>query len=162
MRIILKAIVMCGIFGFVCCHAGEKDIRVVVAEVVKVVDGDTINVIVANTNEKLKIRLYGIDAPERKQKFGKKAKDTLNRLIGEKIVTLYIFGDDKYQRKIAKVMHDDKYINLLMIRLGYAWYYEEFASDKDLMLAEEKARGQRVGLWNSKNNIKPYKFRDNI
>ena len=67
MRIRLKVCLICVIFSYVCCHVGEKDIRVVVAEAVKVVDGNTINVIVANTNEKLKIRLYGIDALERKQ-----------------------------------------------------------------------------------------------
>ena len=60
-------------------------------------------------------------------------------MIGEKIATLYIFGDDKYKRKIVKVMHDDKYINLLMIKLGYAWYYEEYAPDNELMLAEKKS-----------------------
>ena len=71
-----------------------------------------------------------------------KAKDTLNRFIGEKIVTLLIFGEDKYKRKIAKVIHNDKYINLLIVRCGYAWYYEEYAPDKDLAIAEKKAREQ--------------------
>ena len=66
MRIILKLCLMWVILGSVCCQTGEKDIRVVVAEVVKVVDGDIKNMIVANTNEKLRVRLYGIDSPERK------------------------------------------------------------------------------------------------
>ena len=57
----MKVFLLCVIFYSI-CYSVEKNIRVVVAEVVKVVDGDTINVIVANTNEKLKVRLYGIDA----------------------------------------------------------------------------------------------------
>lgn len=77
MRIILKVFMLCVILITVYCYCVEKEIRVVVAEVVKVVDGDTINVIVANTSEKLKIRLYGIDAPERKQKLGRKQKTHL-------------------------------------------------------------------------------------
>ncbi len=59
----MNVFLSCGIFGFYCCHAGEKNIRVVVAEVVKVIDGDTIILIVANTSEKLKVKLYGINTP---------------------------------------------------------------------------------------------------
>ncbi len=65
----------------------------------------------------------GLIRRERKQKYGNKARDMLNRLVGEKIVTLYIFGGmNKYKREVAKVVHDDRYFNPFMIRLGYVWY----------------------------------------
>ncbi len=87
MRIRLKIFLLCVIYNSV-CYSVEKDIRFVAAEVVKVVNGDTLNVIVANINEKLKVRLYRIYALVRKQRFVNKAKDALNRLVGDRIVTL--------------------------------------------------------------------------
>ena len=129
------------------------------AKVIAITDGDTITVL-TDTKEQIKIRIYGIDAPERRQAFGAKAKQFLSSLIFEGNVTIKPLGKDLYGRTIAKVYHADMDVGLTMIESGHAWWYQQYAKkDVDYKRAQERAKKQQLGLWADSNPIEPSKFR---
>lgn len=89
--------------------------------VVGVTDGDTITILDAD-NTQHKVRLTGIDAPERRQAFGNMAKQHLASLIFGKTVTVEWFKHDRYKRILGKVLVDGRDANLEQIRAGFAWH----------------------------------------
>ena len=120
-----------------------------------VMDGDTFR-----TEDKEKIRLWGIDAPEKGQAYADESRDRLKKLCEGKTVRLEIKDIDQYKRKVAVVWLGKTNINLKMVKEGLAWHYAYFAPDaKDLATAEKSARKARKGLWKDKNPINPYEFR---
>ncbi|MCR6591200.1 thermonuclease (Snase-like) [Campylobacter insulaenigrae] len=128
------------------------------AKVVEVIDGDTIRVVVNNKEQK--VRLFGIDAPEKNQAYGQISKKFLNAIVLNKEVTLSIKDEDKYGRILAIVYLNDKDINQIMVKNGYAWAYEHYS---DLYLNMQNiARSAKKGLWEDKNPIEPYKWRKQI
>lgn len=149
------------------------------AQIIKVYDGDTVTFIVnSDINElnksrgidptKFKARFYGIDAPELNQEFGKNSRDYLSDLILNKVVKLESVPIDKsgnivdiYGRFIVKVYHNDEYINLKMVENGLAWSYTKYNNnDPILNEAQEKAKFNLLGLWNTNNTpIKPEDWR---
>lgn len=129
------------------------------AKVIAITDGDTIKVL-TNTKEQVKIRIYGIDAPEKKQAFGSKAKDFLSSLIFGSTVTVKPTGKDIYGRTIARIYNADRDIGLAMIECGYAWWYKQYSKkETDYKRAQERAKKQQLGLWADSNPIEPSKFR---
>jgi len=136
-----------------------------VGKVVGVSDGDTIKVLDSNKKEH-KIRLMGIDAPEKKQDFGTASKQALSNYIYQKEVTVEYKKKDRYQRILGKVILEKQDICLAMISDGMAWHYKDYEkeqskTDRDLYSqAEVKAREAKRGLWQSKNNMKPSEFRN--
>ncbi|WP_238386986.1 MULTISPECIES: thermonuclease family protein [unclassified Campylobacter] len=124
--------------------------------VIKVIDGDTIDVLDLNQT-KHRIRLYGIDAPEKKQSYGNKAREFLASLIAGKEVKVLIKDKDKYQRNIGLILLDGMDINKEMVKNGYAWAYIEYS--KDYATEEVDAKTFKLGLWADKNSIKPSEFR---
>ena len=135
-----------------------------VGKVVGITDGDTITVLDADKTEH-KIRLMGIDAPEKKQNFGSASKQTLSNYIYQKEVTVEYKKKDRYQRILGKVILDKQDVCLAMISDGMAWHYKDYEkeqskTDRDLYSqAEVKARESRIGLWQLSNAIKPSAFR---
>lgn len=121
-------------------------------KVVKVTDGDTVNVLDQNNN-KHRIRLGGIDAPERKQAFGKKSKKNLADMVAGQFIKVEYDKRDRYGRIVGKLLKDGQDINLKQIKHGYAWHYkayekEQTGFDRDLYAsAEIEARNRRIGLW---------------
>ncbi len=132
-------------------------------KVVKVVDGDTIHVL-DRGRSLYKIRLGGIDAPERKQAFGRKSTRNLAKYIAGEFVEVEYNKTDHYGRIIGKVLKDRLDINLQQVRDGYAWHYERYqneqsATDRRLYSeAELSARQNRIGLW-VEAAIPPWEFR---
>lgn len=136
-------------------------------KVVGVSDGDTITCL-TDKKEQLKIRLYQIDAPEKKQAFGNKSKQTLSNLIFNKIVHIKVHGKDKYKRTLGTVyniiifscgnerLYD---INREMIERGMAWYYPFAKKNPEYQKAQERAKANKKGLWTDKNPIAPWDFR---
>ena len=104
-------------------HAGQYE-RYVVGTVIKVRDGDTVSVRVANTDEVLEVRLYGIDAPEKNKPFYIEATRHLESQVLGKHVDLYITDKGKYGRYIAKLYCNSKYINLMLVSSGLAIHYK--------------------------------------
>lgn len=125
---------------------------------VKIIDGDTFDLL---TKEKkiLRIRLYGIDCPERKQDFYQSAKKALAGYIFNKEVEVSITGRDRNRRMIGMVFCNAQNINLAMIKDGYAWHYKKYSADTAFAKAEKQARAERKGLWSKSNAIAPWEFR---
>ncbi|MDO9051641.1 MAG: thermonuclease family protein [Methylotenera sp.] len=133
-------------------------------KVIKVTDGDTVNVL-TNDNELHKIRLSGIDAPEKKQAFGNKSKQALDDEIGGKVVTVEFNKRDRYQRIIGKIMFNGKDVNLHQIQRGLAWHYKKYQNEQEVedrsiyADAEYLAQRDKLGLWADTNAMPPWDFR---
>ena len=96
-------------------------------KVVKITNGDTMHVQVATT--RYKIRLAGIDAPERDQRFGAESTENLSRLIAGERVTVEWNKKDRYRRIVGKILLRDQDICLEQVQAGFAWHYKEYQKD---------------------------------
>lgn len=133
--------------------------RTLIGKVVAVTDGDTIKVLV--NKKEVKVRLYGIDTPEKKQAFGTQAKKyTSNKCFG-KVVTVKEQGKDRYKRTLGYViLPGKKNLNELLVRDGMAWWYQQYApNNKRLKQLENDARKAKRGLWKDKAPVPPWEFR---
>ncbi len=130
-----------------------------IGRVIGVTDGDTVKLLTAD-KQSIKIRLYGIDAPEKSQDFGQASKKYLSGLIYDKDVKVEITDTDRYGRSIGKIYLNDKYINLEMVKSGMAWWYRQYAKhDTELRDAEQIAKELKTGLWIMPNPIEPAIYR---
>ena len=128
-------------------------------KVIKIVDGDTYDILLDNLTTK-RIRMEGIDAPERGMPFYKVAKDYLGSVCFGKVVNIQQTGTDRYGRIIGKsFLADGKELGLLLIEAGYAWHFKKYSSDVKLANAEMEAREKRLGLWIDENPMAPWEWR---
>jgi endonuclease YncB( thermonuclease family) len=131
---------------------------------VRVSDGDTI-VILSEGNVQHKIRLQGIDAPERGQAYGKKSKEHLSESVAGRFVVVEYEKKDRYGRVVGKVLVGNKDACLEQIRAGLAWHYKKYQKEQtesDRLLyseAENEARDAKRGLWHDPNAIAPWEYR---
>ncbi len=136
----------------------------ITGSVVRITDGDTLVVLDANKVQH-KIRLMGIDAPEKKQAYGKKSKDNLLTLVAGKYVVVEYEKRDRYQRIIGKIQLNGKDVNLEQINSGMAWHYKKYQGEQspsDRMkysTAESEARNAKRGLWHDPEPIPPWDYR---
>ena len=132
--------------------------------VVGVADGDTITVLDQQKNT-YKIRLQGIDAPEKKQAFGEKSKQSLHDLVHSKQVRIEYDKEDKYGRIVGKVTIGDLDICLQQLSLGLAWHYKKYqneqsVSDRAVYIDTElKSKSLKLGLWGDDAPMPPWEFR---
>ncbi|MGL4402331.1 MAG: thermonuclease family protein [Fusobacteriaceae bacterium] len=127
-------------------------------KVTKVADGDTITVL--TDGKSVRIRFYGIDAPEKKQDYGIKSLDVLKKLLDGKTVEIEEKDKDQYGRVVGVVFLNGENINLKQVAEGNAWWYKQYAKkDMDLKTAEEKAREKKIGLWQNSEPMAPWEFR---
>lgn len=132
--------------------------------VVGVADGDTITVLDAERQQH-KIRLAGIDAPEKKQPYGQKSKASLSSMVFGKRVTVEWTKRDRYQRIIGVVLVNGVDSNLEQVKAGMAWWYRQYAKEQTAPqraayeVAENQAKAGRVGLWVDANPVAPWEFR---
>ncbi|WP_270976110.1 thermonuclease family protein [Campylobacter helveticus] len=132
-------------------------------KVFKVMDGDTIELLTKASKEenpsakRVKIRLFGIDAPEKKQEFGIQAKNYLSNLIFNEEVKIIVENQDKYGRLVGTIYFNNKDINKEMVKNGYAWAYEEYSTK--YLAQQADAQMFKLGLWKSGRAIKPSEFR---
>ncbi|MCX7799429.1 MAG: thermonuclease family protein [Fimbriimonadales bacterium] len=129
--------------------------------VVGVTDGDTLRVLVQDpTPREIRVRLHGIDAPERSQAFGSRARQELSKLVFGKTVRVEKVDTDRYGRTVARLFVDGTDVNAEMVRRGFAWWYRRYAPDDlELRRAEEAARASKVGLWRDRSPTPPWEFR---
>ena len=136
----------------------------ILGKVVGITDGDTVTVLDASKIQH-KIRLAGIDAPERKMPFGQRAKGHLSDLVFSRDVEVETTKKDRYGRSVGNIIVDGRDANLAMVAAGMAWHYKQYereqsASDRKLYAsAEEQARLWRVGLWQDVNPTPPWEYR---
>ncbi|MEW6166043.1 MAG: thermonuclease family protein [Pseudomonadota bacterium] len=132
--------------------------------VVGVVDGDTIDVLVGE-REFHRIRLAGIDAPEKKQPYGQQAKRRMADLVFGKPVSVEFAKRDKYKRIVGVVQLNGTDTGLNLIRAGLAWHYKKYQVEQPLEEraayadAEAVARNARAGLWSDVNPAPPWIWR---
>ena len=132
--------------------------------VVAVADGDTITVL-DESKQQHKIRLMGIDAPEKKQAYGQRSKESLSELVHMKDVDVTWTKRDRYGRTVGQVSVDGTDMCLEQIKRGMAWHYKQYEREQSFedrsryAIAEEQARIASKGLWVDENSIEPYKFR---
>ena len=123
-------------------------------------DGDTITVTNNKTNKKVKVRLFGIDAPEKTQEYGLESKEYLMSLIKDKVIIIKGKTYDKYGRLLGTIYIDGMNVNEMMVQTGNAWWYESFDSNnskvRDLQI---KAKEGKQGLWKNPNAIEPEEYR---
>ena len=133
-------------------------------KVVAVLDGDTIDVLTP-VKALVRVRLAGIDAPEKKQAFGNVSKQTLSDLVFSREVVVEWRKKDRYGRIVGKVLVDGIDMDLKMVTAGMAWHYKQYAKEQSATdresyaSAEDAARAKRVGLWRDKDPIPPWMFR---
>ena len=136
----------------------------ITGRVVGVADGDTITVLDADKVQH-KIRLAGIDAPEKKQAFGNRSKESLSALAFDKTVNVETSKRDRYGRQIGKVLVNGQDVNLVQVERGMAWFYRKYQreqSPNDQKLyeaAEDTARADKRGLWRDADPMPPWEFR---
>ena len=128
-------------------------------EVVRVIDGDTFEVLYHQHPER--IRLNGIDCPEKGQAFGQRAKQAASELAFGKDVTVQAHGHDKYGRTIGEVLlSDGTNINHALVEDGWCWWYRQYApGDTVLQRLEQHAREARKGLWADPQPVPPWEWR---
>lgn len=125
--------------------------------VVGVSDGDTLTALC--DGEQIKVRLAEIDAPEKRQPFGMKSKQSLSELCFQRKAEVRQVDRDRYGRVVAGVKCDGVDVNAEQVRKGMAWVYDKYAKDASLYGLQEEARIMRLGLWADPNPIPPWKWR---
>ena len=128
--------------------ASSAHAETITGKVVGVADGDTITVLDADKVQH-KIRLAGIDAPEKKQAFGNRSKESLSDLVFDRTVNVETEKRYRYGRKIGKVLVNGQDVNLVQVDRGMAWFYREYQreqspSDRKLYM-RRKMRPKLVG-----------------
>lgn len=136
-------------------HAGT-----LVGKVVAIADGDTVTVLDRN-NRQHRIRLAGIDAPERKQPYYQASRQHLAKLAFGRQVTVDWSKTDRYKRIVGNVNVAGEDVGLLQVRAGYAWWYRDYAREQSpddrvrYEAAELDARRLRRGLWQDAAPVEP-------
>lgn len=152
----------------------KAPIRVIDGTVSRVSDGDTVQV-VDQLGTKVKVRLYGIDAPETEkrnrktglvskqgQPYGQEAFEALQGKVGGQRIRTEVVDIDRYKRAVSVVWLGERNINKEMVREGFAWAYRQYLDRphaSEYLQAEEQARRERRGLWRQSNPQPPWEFR---
>lgn len=130
----------------------------ITGKVVRIADGDTLTLLI--DREQIKVRLYGIDAPEKGQPFGNRAKQALSDMAFGKTARVEVKDTDRYGRTVGRVFVGDVDVNLELVKRGMAWHYVRYApKDKALAQAERDARTAKRGLWADAKPIPPWEWR---
>ena len=153
----LSRIALLALFAFlplsVSARSALPDYRVI-----KVADGDTVTVL-SSSMEQLKCRLYGIDAPEKKQAYGQASKLSLSQLAFGRMAQIEIVGRDRYGRAICRIEVNGVDVNKEQIARGMAWMYRRYAKDRAYSDAESAAQARHAGLWREAQPVPPWDFR---
>lgn len=127
--------------------------------VIGVMDGDTIEVL--SNKKPYRVRLYGIDCPEKAQAFGQRAKQAISSLVFSKTVTVETHGHDKYKRTIGDIfLSNGTHVNRELVAEGWCWWYQKYApEDVTLAALEIAAKLAHKGLWVDPAPIPPWEYR---
>jgi endonuclease YncB( thermonuclease family) len=141
----------------------ERELHELAGEVVAISDGDTLTVLDADKVQH-KVRLAGIDAPEKGQAFGTAARQALADKVHRERVRVVWREKDRYGRILGDVHlaegANDRHINREMVADGFAWWYKKYApKDRELEEAETEARKEGRGLWKDKDPVAPWEWR---
>ncbi|HDM75205.1 MAG TPA: hypothetical protein ENG51_01900 [Deltaproteobacteria bacterium] len=162
MRKVIKALGKIGV-GVICLSIFLASSAIAWSgKCIKVQDGDTITVL--RDHQQVRIRLYGIDCPERRQAFGKRARQFTARLVFGKIVKIDPVTVDRYGRTIGWVYVDHPELGRLclneeLLKAGLAWVYRRYCRNPRMIKLEEEARQAKRGLWSNPHATPPWQYR---
>ena len=114
--------------------------------VTRVYDGDTLELRVSD-GRSVRVRLEGIDCPERGEPFSNVARNFTRQLAFDKDVTATVHDVDRYGRLVARVRSDGKDLSWELVNAGLAWHYTRYSNDPKLAAAEADAKKNRRGMW---------------
>lgn len=133
-----------------------------IGRVVGVADGDTFTMLTEELKQ-IKIRLHGIDCPEKKQAFGQVAKSFTSKLIFDQVVKVQITDIDRYGRTVGIVfLQDSTILNEKLLSAGMAWHFKRYDNREEWDTLEMTARIAKIGLWADKYPIAPWDYRKGI
>lgn len=146
------AIALCG-FHFSMAQAETFD-----GTVVGIADGDTL-IVLNNDQQEVKIKLAEIDAPEKRQAFGARSKQSLSDLCFGKQAEITPIHKDRYQRTAARVKCSGVDANIEQVKRGMAWVYPRHVEDHSLYVMQKEAKVAKRGLWADSSPTAPWEFR---
>jgi endonuclease YncB( thermonuclease family) len=158
---LLFALLVVAELGFA---AGGARAETLIGEVVGVADGDTVTIVDADHHQH-KVRLAGIDAPEKKQPFGNRSRQALAQLVFRQEVTVEWHKKDRYQRLVGLVRVGGLDAGLEQVRAGLAWHYLAYAKEQSATdrhrysQAEADAKSTNRGLWSDHASEAPWEYR---
>ncbi|MFB9864698.1 thermonuclease family protein [Rufibacter immobilis] len=127
-------------------------------KVIAIKDGDTIELL--KDGKPLRIRLQGVDCPEKNQDFGTRARQFTSDLVFGQYVSMVVHDTDRYGRTVAEIiLPDGRNLNQELVKNGYAWHYTAYSKDKELARLEAEARAAKRGLWEQPSPQAPWDFR---
>ena len=132
--------------------------------VVGVLDGDTVDVL-DSTRATHRVRLVGIDAPEKKQPYGQVAKKALSDLVFQQQVSVETEKTDRYGRVLGKILVSGTDANLALVSQGLAWHFKRYQNEQPLAdrleygRAETAAKEAKLGLWAENDPVAPWNWR---
>ncbi|KON79398.1 thermonuclease family protein [Azoarcus sp. PA01] len=131
---------------------------VVSCRVVSIADGDTLICLTA-AKEQIKVRLAEIDAPEKRQAFGERSKQSLAELCHKRQAQVRVVDRDRYGRTVGRVICAGIDANIVQVRRGMAWVYDRYARDPVLPRLQANAKATRTGLWADAEPVAPWEWR---
>jgi len=143
-----------GIPAPACARSNDEIIR---GQVIRVVDGDALTVVV--DTRQVRVRLAEIDAPEKKQPFSNRSRQSLSDLCFWGEAELAIRGKDQYGRKLARVICNGVDANAEQVKRGMAWVFDKYVKDPALFKLQDEARAEKRGLWSDMHSIPPWQWR---
>jgi len=150
------------VFAVACKSSAKKKqarLKSFSGKVVRAADGDTITVLKSG-DERTRVRLHGVDCPERSQPFGKKAGIFTRALTVGTTVKVNVKDIDRYGRVVGRVMlSNGKNLGEELLRAGLAWHYKRYSKSKKLAALEAEARQKKRGLWGDKTSEAPWTYR---
>ena len=143
-----------------CLYSFGFSKEIITVSISRIIDGDTIEGL--RDSEKVKIRLYGIDAPERAQCYGDNATRALEAALKPyNEIDIVIRDKDRYGRFIGEIFAGESNINLVMLLEGHCWHYKKYSKEALYSEAEINAKDNKLGLWANSSSIPPWEFRRN-
>lgn len=127
------------------------------ALVISIADGDTLTVL--DHQQQIRVRLTKIDAPEKRQPFGQRSRQSLADLCFQKDASLTVAGRDRYGRTLARVSCAGVDASAEQVRRGMAWVFDRYVTDRSLYRLQAEAQAERRGLWSEMGPIPPWEWR---
>ncbi len=132
--------------------------KLLTGNVVGISDGDTFRLLTGEYKT-IRVRLHGVDAPEKGQDYGTQARQALSNLVFSKAVQVVQKSKDRYGRTIAIVFVNGTNVNEELLRQGLVWHYTEYDKNPQWAGLQAEARRQQKGLWNSQRPTPPWQWR---
>ena len=157
MKIILRAIIFLAL-----AISFQANADTLAGKVIGVSDGDTVTLL-SQDKQQIKVRLAAIDAPEKAQAFGQRAKQHVSDLCFGKQAEVKVIDTDRYGRSVGEVSCDGVFANAEMIKAGMAWVYRKYSKGYVAFFPlEEEARVARRGLWSDTDPVAPWEWRKSL